>query len=124
MYYLVFPLGFIFGLFAASQIFLPILHSLPKLVIMERRGLLKKKPPLWYTLITPVIWILLTLLIVWSFDKFFPTNKIYFLIGLGISTFVILIQIPIKNKDLEKDFRHSYRNYLKEESFRDTHYEL
>lgn len=115
MYYLAFPIGFIFGLFAASQILYPIFYSLPKLAKMKKAGLLKKEPPLFYTLITPVIWVLLTLVVVWIFNRFFPSTTTYFLIGYGISVFVALIQIPRKNKDLEEDFKHSYRNYLKDD---------
>ncbi len=112
MYYIVFPLGFIFGLFASSQILYPIFYSLPKLAQLKKEGLLKKSPPLFYTLITPTIWITLTLLIMWLFDRFSPSTSTYFLIGYGISAIVSIIQIPRKNKDLEEDFKDSYKEYL------------
>lgn len=114
MYYLAFPIGFIFGLFASSQILYPIFHSLPAIVRLKKAGMFKKEPPLWYTLITPVIWISLSLIVVWIFEIFFSTTVVYFLVGYGISAFIVIIQIPGKNEDLDDDFRDSYRNYLKD----------
>ena len=112
MYYLAFPIGFVFGLFASSQILYPIFYSLPKLARLKKEGLLKKEPSLFYTLITPVIWVLLSIFVVWIFSIFFESTITYFLIGYGVSAFIALIQLPRKNADLEEDFNHSYRNYL------------
>lgn len=44
----------------------------------------------------------------------------HYLIGFGVGAFLVLLQIPLKSTNLEVDFKHSYRMFLKEESQRDN----
>ena len=52
---------------------------------------------------------------IWAINKFSPDNLNANYISLAIILFVVIIQIPKQNRDLEADFKDSWKQYLKEE---------
>ncbi|MGB9847799.1 MAG: hypothetical protein ACPLKV_01105 [Minisyncoccia bacterium] len=50
----------------------------------------------------------------WAIGKFWSENLNIYYLSLTIILFVVVIQIPKQNIDLEADFKHSWKKYLKE----------
>lgn len=111
----IFIIGLVFGLFAFSQIIYPLFSAWPKAKKLKREGKLKRPIPVSTFLIAPIIWGVLIWISVWVVGKFWPENINTYYISLAIMLFVVIIQIPKQNRDLEVDFKNSWKQYLKEE---------
>ena len=111
----IFIIGLAFGLFAFSQIVYPLFFAWPRARKLEREGKLKRPIPMSTFLIAPIIWGVLMWASVWAVGKFWPENLNTYYISLVIILFVVIIQIPKQNRDLEADFKDSWKKYLKEE---------
>ncbi len=112
---IIFIIGLVFGLFAFSQIIYPLFSAWPRAKKLEREGKLKRPIPISTFLIAPIIWGVLMWASVWAVGKFWPENLNTYYISLVIILFVVIIQIPKQNRDLEADFKDSWKQYLKEE---------
>lgn len=111
----IFIVAFFFGLFAFSQIIYPLFSALPKAKKLERMGKLKMPIPI-YTFIVPVIiWSILLTGLTLLCLKYFPQYISIYTISLIIVLIVVIIQIPKQNKDLEEDFKDTWKKYLREE---------
>ena len=101
------PLGFVFGLFSASQIILPILLGVPiaTLKVIKKR----MRPNVYFALLrTPLIWIA----ILFSFGWFFPyaATWVYNNIPLNIASnlgLLLIIFSPLSKK-IRQDFREAF----------------
>lgn len=111
----IFIIGLVFGLFAFSQIIYPLFSAWPRAKKLEGEGKLKKPIPISTFLIAPIIWGVLIWASVLAVGKFWPENLNTYYISLVIILFVVIIQIPKQNRDLEVDFKDSWKQYLKEE---------
>jgi len=111
----IFIIGLVFGLFAFSQIIYPLFSAWPRAKRLEREGKLKRPIPISTFLIAPIIWGVLIWASVWIVGKFWPENLNTYYISLAMILFVVIIQIPKQNRDLEADFKDSWKQYLKEE---------
>lgn len=111
----IFVIGLVFGLFAFSQIIYPLFSAWPRAKRLEREGKLKRPTPISTFLIAPIIWGVLIWASIWVIGKFWPDNLNIYYISLAIILFVVIIQIPKQNRDLEADFKDSWKKYLKEE---------
>lgn len=111
----IFVIGLVFGLFAFSQIVYPLFSAWPRAKKLEREGKLKRPIPISTFLIAPIIWGVLVWASVWTVGKFWPDSLNTYYISLAIILFVVIIQIPKQNRDLEADFKDSWKQYLKEE---------
>lgn len=112
---IIFIIGLVFGLFSFSQIIYPLFSAWPRAKKLEREGKLKRSIPISTFLIAPIIWGVLILISIWAVNKFSPDNLNAYYISLAIILFVVIIQIPKQNRDLEADFKDSWKQYLKEE---------
>ena len=111
----IFIIGLVFGLFAFSQIIYQLFSAWPRAKKLEREGKLKRAIPISTFLIAPIIWGVLMWASIWAVGKFSPDNLKTYYISLAIILFVVIIQIPKQNRDLEADFKDSWKQYLKEE---------
>ena len=111
----IFVIGLVFGLFAFSQIIYPLFSAWPRAKKLEREGKLNRPIPISTFLIAPIIWSILMWIFVWAVDKFSPDNLNIYYTSLVIILLVVIIQIPKQNRDLEADFKDSWKQYLKEE---------
>jgi len=111
----IFIIGLVFGLFAFSQIIYPLFSAWPRAKKLEREGKLKRPIPISTFLIAPVIWAILLWISALVVGKFSPDNLNIYYISLAIILFVVIIQIPKQNRDLEADFKDTWKQYLKEE---------
>lgn len=112
---IIFIVGLFFGLFTFSQIIYPLFSAWPRAKRLERGGKLKRPIPITTFLIAPIIWGILILGSIWIVNKFFADYLNTYYISLAIILFVVIIQIPKQNRDLEADFKDSWKQYLKEE---------
>jgi len=112
---IIFIIGLLLGLFAFSQIIYPLFSAWPGAKKLARERKLKRPIPISTFLIAPVIWGVLMWVSVWAVGKFSPDNLNTYYISLAIILFVVIIQIPKQNRDLEADFKDSWKQYLKEE---------
>ena len=112
---IIFIIGLVFGLFAFSQVIYPLFSAWPRAKKLEREGKLKRPIPISTFLIAPVIWTILLWISTLVVGKFSPDNLNIYYISLAIILFVVIVQIPKQNRDLEADFKDSWKKYLKEE---------
>ena len=108
-------IGLIFGLFAFSQIIYPLFSALPRAKKLEREGKLKEPIPFRTFIIAPIIWSILVTISIWIINSYFIEYIKLYLIVLGIILVVVIVQIPKQNRDLEEDFKDTWKKYLKEE---------
>ncbi|MDP3985245.1 MAG: hypothetical protein Q8P82_00635 [bacterium] len=115
MWIIITIIGLVFGLFAFSQIVYPLFSALPRAKKLEREGKLIKPIPIATFIIAPIIWSVLLIGSIWLVDNYFSEYiKLYYIV-LGFILFVVIAQIPKQNRDLEADFKDSWKQYLKEE---------
>jgi len=112
---IIFIIGLVFGLFAFSQIIYPLFSAWPRAKKLEREEKLIRPIPISTFLIAPIIWGVLMWASIWAVGKFSPDNLNIYYISLAIILFVVIVQIPKQNRDLEADFKDSWKQYLKEE---------
>ena len=60
----------------------------------------------------PISWSGLLLVGLFVSLKYIPNQMTQIYIGLGIAFFMIIKRIISKNKDMEDDFRRTYKDYL------------
>jgi len=113
MAFIIFFGGLIFGIFSLSQIIFTLFSAWPRARRLQRENALARPIPVESFIIAPVIWMAITLFIFWAIYKFTPENKKVFNIAIGISAFMVVLQIPKKNKSLEDDFKSIWGRYLK-----------
>ena len=104
--------GVLIGIFGFSQIVFPPFSALPYSRKLLREGGLTKPIPIYHFFAGPAIWSLLLLASVWLVHFYTNVTNAY-LIGLGISLVIIVVQIPRKNPDLVADFKETWKGYLK-----------
>jgi hypothetical protein len=105
--------GYGVGLFASSNIVLPLLWSWPKATRLYREGRLRKPIPIVGFLIAPAVWTLLVLGSWWVVASMFPPYSISYPIGVlagAVQTGRLLFK---PNKDMEEDFAAAYAADLK-----------
>ena len=107
--------GLIFGLFAFSQIVYPLFSAWPRAKRLEREGMLIRPIPIATFIIAPIVWGVLLAGSVWFVDKYFFEYANHYYIALGFILIVVIAQIPKQNRDLEADFRDTWKRYLKEQ---------
>ena len=112
---IIFIIGLFFGLFAFSQIVYPLFSAWPRAKKLERERKLKKTIPISTFLIAPIIWGVLVGGSIWIVNNFFADNLNTYYISLVIILIVVIAQIPKQNRNLEADFKDSWKKYLKEE---------
>lgn len=115
MWVIIVLVGLIFGLFAFSQIIYPLLSAWPQAKKLESEGKLRKPIPISTFIIAPIIWSVLLTGSVWLVNAYFSEySKLYYFV-LGFIFLVVIAQIPAQNRDLEADFKESWKQYLKEQ---------
>jgi len=105
--------GLLFGLFAFSQIVYPLFSAWPRAKRLEREGKLKKPIPTVSFIIAPTIWSVLLAGSIWLVNNSFAEYAKLYYIVLGFILVVVIAQIPTQNRDLEADFKDSWKQYLK-----------
>lgn len=115
MFIIIVIIGLVFGLFAFSQIIYPLFSAWPRAKRLEREGKLIKPIPITSFVIAPIIWGALLASSVWLVNSKFPEYSTLYYIVLGFILVVVIAQIPKQNRDLEADFKDSWKQYLKEE---------
>lgn len=110
----IFIFGLVFGLFALSQIIYPLFSAWPRAKKLEHEGKLKKSIPISTFIVAPIIWGVLLWASVWAVQNYFPQHINTYYISLAIIFVVVIIQIPKQNRDLEADFKDSWKAYLKD----------
>ncbi len=115
MWFIIVIVGLMFGVFAFSQIVFPLVVAWPRAKRLERQGKLKKSIPIFTFVLAPVMWSALLAGSIWLVNNYFPEYTRLYYIVLGFILVVVIAQIPKQNRDLEVDFRETWRQYLKEE---------
>ena len=115
MWFIIVIVGLIFGLFAFSQIVFPLVVAWPRAKRLELEGKLQKPIPIFTFVLAPVIWSSLLAGSIWLISNYFPEYARLYYVVLAIILVVVIAQIPKQNRDLEVDFRETWRQYLKEE---------
>lgn len=115
MFIIIVIVGLVFGLFAFSQIIYPLFSALPRAKRLEREGKLIKPIPITSFVIAPIIWGALLAGSIWLVNSKFSEYSTLYYIVLGFILVVVIVQIPKQNRDLEADFKDSWKQYLKEE---------
>lgn len=115
MWIIIVIIGLLFGLFAFSQIIYPLFSAWPRAKRLEREGKLTKPIPITTFVLAPIIWGALLAGSIWLVNNYFADyTKLYYIV-LGFILIVVIAQIPKQNRDLEADFRDSWKQYLREE---------
>lgn len=114
MWIIIAIIGLVFGLFAFSQIIYPLFSALPRAKKLEREGKLIKPIPTATFIIAPIIWGILLIGSIWLVNNYFIEYAKLYYIALGFILIVVIAQIPKQNRDLEADFKDSWKQYLKE----------
>jgi len=115
MWIIIVIIGLLFGLFAFSQIIYPLFSAWPRAKQLEREGKLKKSIPIATFIVAPIIWSVLLLGSIWVVNNYFSAYTKLYYIALVFILIVVIAQIPKQNRDLEADFKDSWKQYLKEE---------
>jgi peptidoglycan/LPS O-acetylase OafA/YrhL len=86
----------------------------PQAKRLEQEGKLIKPIPITSFIIAPIIWCLLLMLSIWFVNNYLSEYlKLYYIV-LGLILIVVIAQIPKQNRDLEADFKTTWKEYLKE----------
>ncbi|KPJ54990.1 hypothetical protein AMJ47_02950 [Parcubacteria bacterium DG_72] len=109
-------ISLIFSLMALSQIIYPLFLAWPMATRLEKEGKLKKKIPIFTFLIPPLIWVILIILSVWLVNAKFPFFSTVYYSILVFILIIVIIQIPLKNRNLKEDFEDSWGKYLKDQT--------
>jgi uncharacterized membrane protein len=115
MWLIIVIIGLLFGLLAFSQIIYPLFSAWPRARRLEREGKLTKPIPVSSFIIAPIVWAALLIGSVWLVNSEFAEYSTLYYIVLGFILLVVIAQIPMQNRDLEADFKDSWKQYLKEE---------
>jgi O-antigen/teichoic acid export membrane protein len=115
MWIIIVIVGLLFGLFAFSQIIYPLFSAWPKAKKMEREGKLVKPIPISTFIIAPIVWGALLAGSIWIVNKFVSEYTLLYYIVLGFTLVIVIAQIPRKNKNIEADFKDTWKKFLKEE---------
>lgn len=114
MWIIIVVVGLIFGLFAFSQIVYPLVVSWPRAKKLKKENRLKRAVPVLHFIVPPFVWVALLLGSVVFVQKYLIDYlKLYYLV-LGFIFVIVVIQIPLKNRDLEADMQDSFKPYLKD----------
>jgi len=115
MWIIIVIIGLSFGLFAFSQIIYPLFSAWPRAKRLEREGRLIKSIPIATFIVAPIIWGVLLAASIWLVNNYFPDyTKLYYIV-LSFILVVVIAQIPKQNRDLEADFKDSWKQYLKKQ---------
>ena len=112
LYFGVFFISGIIGLFAISNIILPLFYTIPRLNREKRIGNLKKKVPFIMIIWSPIIWLIILIIGIYILWMNFPEIMIYVYIGLGFAFIMILKRLLSNHKDLNEDFINTYKEHL------------
>jgi O-antigen/teichoic acid export membrane protein len=107
--------GLSFGLFSFSQIIYPLFSAWPRAKRLGRDGKLLKPIPVATFIVAPIIWGVLLAGSIWIVNNYFSEYSTLYYIVLGFILIVVILQIPKKNRDLEADFKDTWKQYLKED---------
>ena len=107
--------GLIVGLFAFSQIIYPLFSAWPRAKRLEREGKLIKPIPTATFIVAPIIWGALLAGSIWLVNNYCYDYTRPYYITLGVIFVVVIAQIPKQNRDLEADFKDTWKQYLKEQ---------
>ena len=113
LFFIFISLGLVFGLFAFSQIIYPLFSAWPRSRRLKREGKLVKPIPIFTFIIAPIIWSALLVGSIWIVNNYFAEYATLYYIVLGFIFIVVIVQIPKRNRDLEVDFKDSWKQYLK-----------
>jgi hypothetical protein len=105
-------LGYIVGVFAASNVILPLLWSWPKARRLRLNGMLLRPIPAVLFLIAPTVWSLLVLGSAVLIGAFFAAAFGGYAIGLLAAFGQTMRLVGAPNNDMEADFAATYRDYL------------
>ena len=107
------PLGYVAGLWASSNIVLPVLWAWPKARRLDRERRLIRPIPVALFLVAPAFWTLLVLASVLAVSAAFPAAWEGYLLGLaaGFGQIARLVWNP--NADMEADFADTFHGYLR-----------
>lgn len=106
-------LAFIIGLYAFSNILLPLFYSLPKFIKEKKRGSLNRKIPYILIIWPSMLWLVILIAGFFYSHNKIPDKTLQILIGLGISLILIIGKLIGKSEDIEYDFYRNYKNYFK-----------
>jgi hypothetical protein len=109
-------IGPMFGLFAFSQIIYPLFVAWLRASQLGREGKLKKPIPVSTFIAAPIAWSALLCVSIWAVNRYFGEYVMLYYGTLGVTFVIVVAQIPKKNRDLEVDFKDTWKDYLKEES--------
>ena len=115
------PLGFVFGLFAAAQIVLPILMGLPRAIQLVAKGQMRAAV-FGRILVAPIIWLVGLFVVMFVFGFLWPSaagslyNNAALNLALWLGTLAIFLS-PLSKKarsDFREDFDNCYGRYYTE----------
>jgi hypothetical protein len=101
------------GLYASSNIVLPLLWSWPKAMRLRREGKLKTPIPTAGFLVAPLVWTLLVVGSWWIVLSMLPSLSTAYFFGLAAGVGQIARLVVKPNADMEADFATAYAHYLK-----------
>jgi hypothetical protein len=106
-------LGYTVGIFAASNIVLPLLWSWPKAQRLNREGRLVRPIPAGIFFVAPMVWGALVLGSMVLVSAVFPSAWIGYAsaLAIGFGQSIRLVWSP--NDDMEADFAATFGSYLK-----------
>ena len=105
-------IGYAFGLFAFSNIVLPLLWAWPKARRLDRERRLTRPIPGALFLVAPLVWSLLVLGSLLLLSSILPAAVGGYVMGLVVSFGQIARLVFSPNADMEADFADSFRAYL------------
>ena len=104
----------IVGIFALSNIILPLFYTLPRIRKEEKAGNLIKPLSLKRILLAPIKWFIILLGMVFIYLNFFAEWFLLLISILVICLLYLIIKLLRKDKALKEDFERTYRDYLKQ----------
>jgi hypothetical protein len=109
--FLIISLGI--GIFAFSNIILPIFYVIPRLKREKREGNLLKKVPIFKVLYPILFWITVLILVIQYAKYNLEKSFTIICIGFSLSAIAIIITLIKKNPDMDDDFKRNFKEYLK-----------
>jgi hypothetical protein len=108
-----FIVGWVFGLFAFSQITYPLVTLIPKVRRLLQDDQYQKTMLLYLLLLAPSIWTVVLVSSVILVFRYYAAYSKSYLAGLGIVFVLVLFNLYKRNREIEDDFIFRLKNYIR-----------
>ena len=108
-----FIVGWVFGLFAFSQITYPLVTLIPKVRRLLQDDQYQKTMLLYLLLLAPSIWTVVLVSSVILVFRYYAAYSKSYLLGLGIVFVLVLFNLYKRNREIEDDFIFRLKNYIR-----------